>query len=67
MGVQIGWAWMHTIKMYKEAFNTAPPEWLKCLSMTDKIKLTRQSVKLRWPLPDVSSAELQDTDSNSES
>ena len=53
MGVPIGFAWMHYSKQYRDQFGSPPPDWLNVISMVEKLRLVKISLRLKWRLPEV--------------
>ncbi len=51
MGVAIGFAWMHYSKQYRDQFGSPPPDWLNVISIIEKLRLVKISLRLKWRLP----------------
>ena len=51
MGAPAGWAWMHTMKVYRETFSTPVPDWLKTIELYRRLSIARLAIRLRWRLP----------------
>jgi hypothetical protein len=51
MGFPVGWAWMHTMKVYRETFSTPVPKWLETIELYQRLSIARLAIRLRWRLP----------------